>query len=43
MRREVDTMTDLVLISAVLQLIASAVYLAAVILERLPVRKDREP
>lgn len=36
-------MTDLDFVSAVLQLIASAVRLAAVILERLPIRKDKEP
>ena len=36
-------MTDLDFVSAVIQLIASAAYLAAVILERLPIRKDREP
>lgn len=40
--RVVDTMTDLVLIAAILELIASAVHLAAAIIEKLPVRKDEE-
>lgn len=35
-------MTDLVLLTAILELIASAVHLAAAIIERLPVRKDKE-
>ena len=40
--KEVATMTDLVLLTAILELIASAVHLAAAIIERLPVRKDKE-
>lgn len=39
---EVATMTDLVLLTAILELIASAVHLAAAIIERLPVRKGKE-
>ena len=36
-------MTDLVIITAaILELIVSAVHLAAAIIERLPVRKDKE-
>lgn len=38
------TMTDLVLMAvAILELAASTVQLVAVILERLPIRKDGEP
>lgn len=40
--KEVATMTDLVLLTAILELIASAVHLAATIIERLPVRKGKE-
>lgn len=35
-------MTDLVLLTAILELIANAVHLTAAIIERLPVRKDKE-
>ena len=35
-------MPDLVLLTAILELIASAVHLAAAIRERLPVRKGKE-
>ena len=42
--RVVETMTDLVLMAvAILELAASTVQLVAVILERLPIRKDGEP
>ena len=41
--KEVATMTDLVIITAaILELIVSAVHLAAAIIERLPVRKGKE-
>lgn len=40
--RGVAIMTDLVLLTAILELIASAVHLTAAIIERLPVRKDKE-
>ncbi len=35
-------MTDLVLLTAILELIASAEHLATAIIERLPVRKGKE-
>lgn len=43
MRREVDTMTDLVLIAAILELASNVIGLIAVVMEVLPVREDREP
>lgn len=42
-REEVDAMTDLALITAAVELISSVIALVAVIIEKLPVRKDREP
>ena len=36
-------MTDLDFATAVIELVASAVYLIAAILERLPVQKDKKP
>ncbi len=42
-REEVDAMTDLALFAAALQLLSSVIVLVAVIVERLPIRKDREP
>lgn len=38
-----DAMTDLALITAAVELISSVIALVAVIIEKLPVRKDREP
>ena len=42
-REEVDAMTDVALITAAVELISSVIALVAVIIEKLPVRKDREP
>ena len=42
-REEVDAMTDLALFAAALQLLSSVIVLVAVIVERLPIRKDGEP
>ena len=42
-RREVDTMTVLALITAILELAASIITLVVEIKERLPVREDEEP
>ena len=42
-REEVDAMADLALFAAALQLLSSVIVLVAVIVERLPIRKDREP
>ena len=36
-------MTDLALITAAVKLISNVIALVAVIIEKLPVRKDREP
>ena len=36
-------MTDLALFAAALPLLSSVIVLVAVIVERLPIRKDREP
>ncbi len=36
-------MTDLALFAAALQLLSSVIVLVAVIVERLPIRKDGEP
>lgn len=43
MRREVDTMTDLVLIVAILELASHVIGSIAAIIEVLPVREDGEP
>ena len=42
-RREVEAMTVLALIAAILEFVSSLLEFLTVILERLPIRKDKEP